>query len=162
MSNNKTKQRAYQVIHVQLLQVHTTRPPPEKAHSCVKAILPTGCPQPSAFFSSFLCFSVALIAEDVHREMGFLVSGSPSAPTVYFLQLSQLSRNEFQRHDSTDGSSHGECAGKPPWSRKQAHGTQRTPKTWERAEGVPMFHEAPTNAGKSGKQNSLWQHIPPG
>lgn len=162
MSNSKTKQGAYQVIHVQLLQVHTTLQPPEKAHSCVKAILPTGCPEPSAFSSSFLCFSVCLITEDVHREMGLLVSLSPSAPTVYFLQSSQLSHNEFQRHDSTDGSSHGECAGKPPWSRKQARSTQRTPNTWERAEGGPMFHEAPTSERKSGKQDLLWQQNPPG
>lgn len=161
-SNSKMKQRAYQVIYVQLLQVHTTLQPPEKAHSCVKAILPRGCPKPSAFFSSFLCFCVCLIIEDIHREMGFLVSGSPSAPAVYFLQSSQFSCNEFQHHDHTDGSSHGEHAGKPPWSRKQARRTQRTPKTWERAEGGPMFHEAPTNEGKSGKQDSLQQHIPPG
>lgn len=156
------KQRAYQVIHVQLLQVHTTLQPPEKAHSFVKAILPTGCPEPSALFSSFLCFCICLIIEDIHRETGFLVSGSPSAPTVYFLQLSQSSHNEFQHHDRTDGSSHGECRGKPPWSRKQARSTQRNPKTWERAEGGPMFHEAPTNEGKSGKQDLLRQHIPPG
>lgn len=38
------------------LQVPTTLQPPEKAHSCVKAILSTGCPKPSAFFPSFLCF----------------------------------------------------------------------------------------------------------
>lgn len=96
------------------LQVPTTLQPPEKAHSCVKAILSTGCPKPLAFFPSFLCFCTHPITEDVHRETGFLVSGSPSAPTVYFLKLSQSSHNEFQCHDHTDGFSHGEHTGKPP------------------------------------------------
>lgn len=138
----------------------TTLQPPEKAHSCVKAMLPTGCPKPSAFFPSFLCFCTHPIIEDVHREMRFLVSGSPSAPTVYFLKLSESSRNEFQCHDHTDGSSRGEQAGKPPWGRTQSHSTQRALKTWERAEGSPMFREAPTSKEKSGKHDLLQQHIP--
>lgn len=44
------KQRAFQVIHVQLPHVHTTLQPPEKAHSCVKAVLP----QPALSLQHFL------------------------------------------------------------------------------------------------------------
>lgn len=69
-----------------------------------------------------------------------------------FISCSRHSCNEFQRHNRTDVSSHGEPAGKPPCYRKEACSTQRTLKTWERAEGGPIFHEAPTNETKSGNQ----------